>query len=335
VASNTPNIGLYKKDPVADGNDTFNIQTMMNDNWDKIDTEIAKKENSSNKGQPNGYAALDPAGKVPAAQVPDVNWVNITDKPTNFTPSAHKSTHAVGGTDPITPADLGAETPANAQIKANNAEANAKSYAMNSIAVGSTADPNTTQESYILTNHANSPGLGSFWHIQTYFYSNKTGNRSQVAVRYNGGYDEMYIRSMYINVWTSWKRVWHEGNTPQTRINNGQLEYLDGGSWKSVGGKRPTKGGYVIGSLNPEGDGFIWYKMVEINGSGVIYEVGGVQPNTFEFRLTVDGVVSVFKANEEISLEIEFNSKVTLESRYIAGNFSYIRLDGHIDYGLF
>ncbi len=37
MASNTPNLNLYKKDPVVDSNDTFNITTMLNDNWDKID----------------------------------------------------------------------------------------------------------------------------------------------------------------------------------------------------------------------------------------------------------------------------------------------------------
>jgi len=44
LASNTPKLGLYKKDPVVDGNDTFNIQTMMNDNWDKIDTLAALEQ---------------------------------------------------------------------------------------------------------------------------------------------------------------------------------------------------------------------------------------------------------------------------------------------------
>ena len=37
MASNTENLGLYKKDPIADAQDTFNIKTMMNDNWDLID----------------------------------------------------------------------------------------------------------------------------------------------------------------------------------------------------------------------------------------------------------------------------------------------------------
>ncbi|WP_139116795.1 hypothetical protein [Paenibacillus polymyxa] len=37
MASNTPKLGLYMKDPVAEGNDFFDVKTMMNDNWEKID----------------------------------------------------------------------------------------------------------------------------------------------------------------------------------------------------------------------------------------------------------------------------------------------------------
>ncbi|MTK12099.1 MAG: hypothetical protein F8N39_08430 [Clostridiaceae bacterium] len=43
MASNTPNLNLYKKDPTIDGNDTFNIKTMLNDNWDKIDAAVTAK----------------------------------------------------------------------------------------------------------------------------------------------------------------------------------------------------------------------------------------------------------------------------------------------------
>lgn len=47
----TENLQLYKADPVADGNDTFNIDTMMNDNWDKIDKGIeALEEAMENAG---------------------------------------------------------------------------------------------------------------------------------------------------------------------------------------------------------------------------------------------------------------------------------------------
>ena len=40
------------------------------------------------------------------------NWANLADKPSTFAPSSHKSSHATGGTDPITPAHIGAATSA-------------------------------------------------------------------------------------------------------------------------------------------------------------------------------------------------------------------------------
>lgn len=45
MASNTPNLNLLKKDPVADKLDTFNIQTMLNENWDKIDVDSVTNKN--------------------------------------------------------------------------------------------------------------------------------------------------------------------------------------------------------------------------------------------------------------------------------------------------
>lgn len=43
MATNTTNLGLYKADPSTDGNNNFNIKTMMNDNWDKIDADSKSK----------------------------------------------------------------------------------------------------------------------------------------------------------------------------------------------------------------------------------------------------------------------------------------------------
>lgn len=55
MASNTKRLRLLKKDPATDGNDTFNIKTMLNENWDKIDERVA---------------LLDPeTGKLPADQL--------------------------------------------------------------------------------------------------------------------------------------------------------------------------------------------------------------------------------------------------------------------------
>ncbi|MGO4498798.1 phage tail protein [Paenibacillus sp. 2RAB27] len=48
-------------------------------------------------------------GKVDSAETADsVPWTGISTKPTTFAPSTHKSTHAVGGTDVLTPTDIGA-----------------------------------------------------------------------------------------------------------------------------------------------------------------------------------------------------------------------------------
>lgn len=44
MATNTPNLNLLKKDPVTDGNETFNIQTMLNENWDKIDAAVGEMD---------------------------------------------------------------------------------------------------------------------------------------------------------------------------------------------------------------------------------------------------------------------------------------------------
>jgi len=40
MPNNTTNLQLYKKNPATDGNDTFDIVTMLNNNWDAIDTQL-------------------------------------------------------------------------------------------------------------------------------------------------------------------------------------------------------------------------------------------------------------------------------------------------------
>lgn len=49
MASFTNFLKLLKKNPATDGKDTFNIETMLNENWDKIDQKV--EENSSAIGQ--------------------------------------------------------------------------------------------------------------------------------------------------------------------------------------------------------------------------------------------------------------------------------------------
>jgi len=140
----TQNYNLKK----PEGTDLVNIDD-FNANADIIDTELAKRiVNAGNV--PSIQAGLD--GKKPAPstvgrlyvatdtqilyrdtgtawqKVGVVKWGDIEGKPSSFPPSAHKSTHASGGSDALTPSDIGAETPSGAQTKANAAEANAKGY---------------------------------------------------------------------------------------------------------------------------------------------------------------------------------------------------------------
>lgn len=41
MATHTPHLNLLKKNVVTDGHETFNIETMLNENWDKIDGAFA------------------------------------------------------------------------------------------------------------------------------------------------------------------------------------------------------------------------------------------------------------------------------------------------------
>ena len=53
---------------------------------------------SSDKGKAGGVATLDSSGKVPSGQIPSLEYAGKT----------HANQHASGGSDPITPADIGA-----------------------------------------------------------------------------------------------------------------------------------------------------------------------------------------------------------------------------------
>lgn len=65
MSSNTPNLNLLKMDRVADGNKTFNIEKMLNENWDKIDEavgnmdfEVTDEYNGTDKTLPPSADAL-------------------------------------------------------------------------------------------------------------------------------------------------------------------------------------------------------------------------------------------------------------------------------------
>ncbi|MEK3888079.1 hypothetical protein [Bacillus sp. FSL K6-3431] len=41
MASNTERLDLLKINPQTDGNQTFNIDTILNENWDRLEDKVA------------------------------------------------------------------------------------------------------------------------------------------------------------------------------------------------------------------------------------------------------------------------------------------------------
>lgn len=103
MASYTEHLKLLKKDPVADGADTFNIQTMLNDNWDKIDEAVSKKAvDSSDNGsittldellakRPSGFYGVSP----PATGFPRSDYWNVIVWADTRVPSGGNYTRAI------------------------------------------------------------------------------------------------------------------------------------------------------------------------------------------------------------------------------------------------
>lgn len=84
MSSYTTNLNLLKKNPLTDGSDTFNISTMLNDNWDKIDTfagqvspvDASPTQSSTKPVQSGGvYTAL--AGKANASDIKTFSRPNL------------------------------------------------------------------------------------------------------------------------------------------------------------------------------------------------------------------------------------------------------------------
>lgn len=93
-------LGLFKYDPDKDGASTFNIKQALNDNWDKLDNEVAARVkttelasevkktvkggsltasdlgavSAADKGKAGGIAGLGADGKVPSSQLPAMNY---------------------------------------------------------------------------------------------------------------------------------------------------------------------------------------------------------------------------------------------------------------------
>ena len=85
MAKYTPNLNLYEIEPETDGAMTFNIDTMLNDNFDKIDTAVAGKADANDMipiarggtGATTAEQAVTNLGAVPASRT--VNGRALTE----------------------------------------------------------------------------------------------------------------------------------------------------------------------------------------------------------------------------------------------------------------
>ena len=111
-------LGLFKYDPDKDGASTFNIKQALNDNWDKLDNEVAARVKTTelaaevkktvkggsltasdlgavsakDKGQAGGIAGLGADGNVPSSQLPAMNYEGKGAVDThNKSSTAHKT----------------------------------------------------------------------------------------------------------------------------------------------------------------------------------------------------------------------------------------------------
>ena len=184
MPTNTTNFSLIKS-----GQEEFYNVDVPNRNMDIIDGELKALQEAINSGaSEQELADLQLAfetHKTAKATVNEVGHVQLSN--------------LINGTS---------ATKAATEKAVSDAISNVKAWGQNAVNAGATnVDPNTTQDSYILTDHVNSPGGGVFWHIQTYFYANRLGNKGQIAISYNGNTSQMYTRHIYGATWTPWRQV--------------------------------------------------------------------------------------------------------------------------------
>ncbi|KKO50988.1 pyocin knob domain-containing protein [Paenibacillus sp. DMB20] len=228
MSSNTPNLGLLKKDPMVDGNETFNIETMLNDNWDKIDEAVGQvREDLGNVNIPD--ASLTTKGKVQLSNATDSTAENVAATPKAVKEAYDRGSAGVTAAAAAQSKADAAETPAGAQAKANAAETNAKTYAenytkQNSALVGwnsvnggvRTAFNISSQNLNSIVNTgfydglqmSNAPkGETGWFFVQVISHSNNPGQwTTQIAYDFNAAH-RTFRRTQTNGAWSAWTQI--------------------------------------------------------------------------------------------------------------------------------
>lgn len=150
---------------------------------------------------PNSIVQRDAAGRfkaaAPSASDDVARKVEVDAVQNNL--NSHKSAAVLDHPD-------GSVTTSKLADRAVTTEKLSQQYST-AVNAGYNEDPNTTEKAYILTKHDNTPLSSTFWHIRTFFYLSTTGNRAQLAIRYNGPPNQMFIRYHYDGEWSSWTEI--------------------------------------------------------------------------------------------------------------------------------
>lgn len=232
MPSQTPNVGLYKVNGETDGNDTFNVDVVLNDNWDKLDAAVGQiQEDLGNVTVPD--ASLTEKGIVQLS-----NATNSTSEVMAATPKAVKDAYDKANA---------AETPAGAQAKANAAETNAKNYVDGkswqkrkltedngkSLLLSPGYDLNTLVANgfYNGNNLINAPITSPdvWFYVEVQCHSNAETYVLQRASILNGGVNSLYQRTRENGIWRAWSQDLF------TSVANGKLSIANAINDKSPG----------------------------------------------------------------------------------------------------
>ncbi|WP_445974742.1 tail fiber protein [Paenibacillus enshidis] len=154
MASDTERLKLLKKDPLTDGNETFNIQTMLNDNWDKLDEAVGILQDEIANMDPD-----IPEGSITQKGIVQLSSAtNSTSEILAATPKAVKAAYDLANT-------------------ANTAASNAQSTANTANSTATTAQ--STANSAKTTADSSLPKAGGT-------ISGSLAVNNQLMVKYNG-----------------------------------------------------------------------------------------------------------------------------------------------------